>query len=250
MTNTLIAARRHGPRQVIRSTEHSIFYVARLGVARSTRERRIRLRDDRGVPYRGRCRSPSRCARPISSATARRRCVTSTSSATTSRWAVRHVWQGWPGRPGRYRSADAPRGRADDRWHRGMSAEELLELADKVVAQAARASRSRRTSRGWGDRRPRLRGRHRTLRVGAERGHRRAGHPRWPHRIRLRRHPGSSAVDEVLAEPVQRGLQTVDEWAGPPSLTASPARRSRSGTTLWPSSRPRRRSSWPRSWNG
>ena len=49
-----------------------------------------------------------------------------------------HVRQGRPGRAGRRRAADAARQVADDRRHRGMSegVDELLALADRVVAQA------------------------------------------------------------------------------------------------------------------
>ena len=149
MTNTFVTEGDTAPDEIIRSTEHGV-YIARLGggqVNTASGDFVFGMTEayliENGRDHRAVARGQPHRQRPAGAARHRRHRRRLRDGRSG------YVRQGWPGRAGRHRPADAPRRRADDRWHRGMSAEELLDLADKVVAQAAggRADRGVRLAR-------------------------------------------------------------------------------------------------------
>ena len=107
MTNTFLLAGDEEPDEIVAQTPTRCLRRAARRRTGEHRDRRLRLRDDRGLPDRERPASPSRSATPISSATA----PTCSAQDRRHRQRLRHVpghlRQGRPKRAGRLRAADA-----------------------------------------------------------------------------------------------------------------------------------------------
>ena len=200
MTNTYVLAGPDDPDDIVASTPTGRVRGPPRRRPGQHRHRRLRVRDDRGLPHRGRPASPSRSGRATSSATARRCWPRIDAVGQRLRdGQPRHVRQGRPGRPGRRRrarrcgcrrspsAAPPDRGRARRPPSSSTLAGRIAEMAgpgEQVEAFVARSTTT--TVRAYG-------GEVESLTQASSAGRRRAGDRRPPRGLRLRRHPRRGA---------------------------------------------------------